>query len=61
MTTSIPTDELQFFYLTAFKDENDSLLFDIVHENNLDWRQPDIAIMPIERIFGKMRLIEQRT
>lgn len=58
MTTSIPPEEMEFFYLTAFKDENDDLLFDIVHENQLDWRQPDIAIVPMAKVFAKMRMIQ---
>lgn len=60
MTTSIPPEEMEFFYLTAFKDENDDLLFDIVHENNLDWRQPDVVIVPMAKVFGKMRLISKQ-
>jgi len=52
--TGIPEDELQYFVLTVFRDENGELLFDIVHVSELDWSLDDFRSIGLDEVFGKM-------
>jgi len=54
MTTGIPQNELRYWSLVVFKDENGELLFDVQHDSELDWRLPDFKSMNMDDIFSRM-------
>lgn len=55
MPVSIPEDELQYWYMTLFKDEDGRMLFDVVHINNMDWRQPDFMSISMNEVYQNMK------
>lgn len=54
MATSIPEDELRYWSLVVFKDENGELLFDIQHDSEIDWQQPDFRSTNMHDAFARM-------
>lgn len=57
MTTmaGIPEDELRYNSLTVFKDKNGELLFEIVHDSQIDWNKKDFKSIGMHEVFGNMK------
>ena len=54
MATSIPEDELRYWSLVVFKDENGELLFEMQHDSEIDWQQPDFRSINLSDVFARM-------
>lgn len=54
MMTGIPENELRYWSLVVFKDENGELLFKIQHDSEIDWQLPDFRASNLDDIFRKM-------
>lgn len=54
MTTEIPEDELRYWSLTTFKDESGKLLFEMQHDSEIDWQQPDFKSSSMDEVFENM-------
>ena len=52
---SIPQEELNDYYLVAFKDRDNKLLFNAVHISEFDWSQNDIRYVPMDIVFSNMK------
>jgi hypothetical protein len=57
MTTiaEIPEDELRYWSMTVFKDENGELLFEMQHDSEIDWERPDFKSISLSEVFSIMR------
>jgi len=51
----IPEDELRYWSMTVFKDENGELLFEMQHDSEIDWQRPDFRSVNLDEVFRNMR------
>jgi hypothetical protein len=50
----IPEDELRYWSMTVFKDENGELLFEMQHDSKIDWQRPDFRSINLDEVFRNM-------
>jgi len=59
MAKAIPPEELQYWYVTGFKDKDGRLLFEIEHVSEMDWRQPDFMSVSMHEVVSQMKLAKR--